>query len=150
MLMTWLSWEIMMFIYLIWKKFGSKNLKWRTWENCIISLALKWSIPQKKYDYYKRNMFWTSCKPILILLLKNVKLSADGGELVESTIMYRFIVKNLIYITIIRPNLNYTIGMVSQFMQTPQKSHLDVMRHILKCIKHTMQHEIFYEASSHL
>lgn len=79
-----------------------------------------------------------------------MKLSANGGELVESTIMYRLIVKNLIHITITRPNLNHTIGVVSQFMETPQKSHLDVGRHILKYIKHTMQHGIFYEADSHL
>jgi hypothetical protein len=79
-----------------------------------------------------------------------MKLSANGSELVESIIMYRFIVKNLIYITITRPNLNYTIGVVSQFKQTPQKSHLDVVKHILKYIKHTMQHGIFYEVGSHL
>ncbi len=77
-----------------------------------------------------------------------MKLSVDGGELVENITMYKFIVNNLIYMTITRPNLNYTIGMVSQFMQTPQKLHLDVVRQILKYIKHTMQHGIFYEANS--
>jgi hypothetical protein len=138
MLMTWLSWEIMMFISLIWRNFGSINLKWRTWENFVTSLALKWSIPQKRYGYYKRNMLWTCCKPILIMLLKNMKLSANASELVENTIVYKLIIKNLIYITITRLNLNYTIGVVNQFMQTPQKSHLDVVRHILKYMKHTM------------
>jgi hypothetical protein len=39
-----------------------------------------------------------------------VKLSVDGGELVENIIMYRLMVKNLIYITNPRPNLNYIIN----------------------------------------
>jgi hypothetical protein len=34
--------------------------------------------------------------------------------------------------TITRPDLSYAIGVVSQFMQTPQKPHLDAMEHILK------------------
>jgi len=59
------------------------------------------------------------CKLILIPLEQNVKLSADEGDLVEDTIMYTCIVGSLIYMTIIRPDLSYVIGVVSQFMQTP-------------------------------
>jgi hypothetical protein len=61
----------------------------------------------------------TDCKPILIPLEQNAKLSVDESDLVEDTTMYKRIVGNLIYMTIIRPDLNYVIGMVSQFMQTP-------------------------------
>jgi len=73
----------------------------------------------------------TGCKPILIPLEQNVKLSANEGNLVEDTTMYKCIVGNLIYMTIIRLNLNYAIGVVSQFMQTPQKPHLDVVWNFL-------------------
>jgi hypothetical protein len=62
--------------------------------------------------------------------------------------MYRHIVGNLIYMTITMGDLNYAIGMVSQFMQTPQKQHLDVVKCILRYIKHTLQCGIFYEAKS--
>jgi len=61
----------------------------------------------------------TSCKPITIPLEQNVKLSANEGDLVEDTIMYKRIVGSLIYMTITRPYLSYVVGMVSQFMQTP-------------------------------
>jgi hypothetical protein len=90
----------------------------------------------------------TSCKPISIPLEQNVKLSANEGDLVEDTTMYRHIVGSLIYIIITRQDLSYAVGMVSQFMKTPQKPHLDAMRHILKYIKHTLQCGIFYEAKS--
>jgi hypothetical protein len=92
----------------------------------------------------------TSCKPISIPLEQNVKLSADEGDLVEDTTMYRCIVGSLIYMTITRPDLSYVVGVVSQFMQTPQKPHLDAVRRILRYIKHTLQCGIFYEAKSQL
>jgi hypothetical protein len=92
----------------------------------------------------------TGCKPISIPLEQNVKLSTDEGDLVEDTTMYKHIVGSLIYMTITRPNSNYAVGMVSQFMQTPRKPHLDVMMRILRYIKHTLHCGIFYEAKSQL
>ncbi len=79
-----------------------------------------------------------------------MKLSADEGNLVEDITMYIRIVGSLIYMTITRPDLSYAIGVVSQFMQTPRKPHLDVVRRILRYIKHTLQCGIFYEAKSQL
>jgi len=67
-----------------------------------------------------------------------VKLSANEGDLMEDTTMYIRIVGSLIYKTITRPNLSYAVGVVNQFMQTPGKPHLDVVRCILMYIKHTL------------
>jgi hypothetical protein len=92
----------------------------------------------------------TSCKSISIPLEQNVKLSGDEGDLVQDTTTYIRIVGSLIYMTITRLNLSYGVGVVNQFMQTPQKPHLDVMRHILKYIKHIFQCGIFYETKSQL
>jgi len=104
---------------------------------------------QRQYTLNKLSEYeMTGCKPILMPLEQNVKLSVDEGDLVEDTTMYRHIVGSLIYMTIIRPDLNYAVGVVSQFMQTPRKPHLDAMRCILKYIKHTLQCGIFYVAKS--
>jgi len=80
----------------------------------------------------------TGCKPISIPLEQNVKLSADEGDLVEDTTMYRHIVGSLIYMTITKLDLSYAVGVVSQFMQTPRNPHLDAVRRILRYIKHTL------------
>jgi len=77
----------------------------------------------------------TGCKPILIPLKQNMKLSANESDLVEDTIMYKTMVGSLIYMTITRPNLNYAVGVVNQFVQTSLKPHLDAMRCILRYIK---------------
>jgi hypothetical protein len=79
-----------------------------------------------------------------------VKLNADEGDLVEDSTMYKRIVGSLIYMTITRPDLNYVVGVVNQFMQTPRKPHLDVVRRILKYIKHILHCGIFYETKSQL
>jgi len=77
-------------------------------------------------------------KPISIPLEQNVKLSAHEGDLVEDTTMYICIVGSLIYMTITRLDLSYAVRVVSQFMQTPQKPHLDTVKRILRYIKHTL------------
>jgi hypothetical protein len=87
---------------------------------------------QRQYALNKLSQYgMTSCKPISIPLEQNVKLSANEGDLVEDTTMYKCIVGNLIYMTIIRPYLNYVIGVVNQF-----KSHI-----CMRC-------GIFYEAKN--
>ncbi len=55
----------------------------------------------------------TSCKPISIPFEQNVKLSADEGDLVEDTIMYKHMVGSLIYMTITRLDLRYTVVVVN-------------------------------------
>jgi hypothetical protein len=59
------------------------------------------------------------CKPISVPLDQNGKLSADAGEVLEDATMYKKIMGSLIYMTIIRPDLNYTVGLENQFMQVP-------------------------------
>jgi hypothetical protein len=94
---------------------------------------------QRQYALNKSSEYgMTGCKPISIPLEQNVNLSADEGNLVEDTTMYIRIVGSLIYMTITRPDLSYAIRVVSQFMQTPRKPHLDAMRHILRYIKHAL------------
>jgi hypothetical protein len=106
---------------------------------------------QRQYALNKLSEYGMTCyKPILIPLEQNVKLSADEGDLVEDTTMYIRIMGSLIYMTITRIDLTYVVGVVSQFMQTPRKPHLDAVRRILKYIKHTLYCGIFYEAKNQL
>jgi hypothetical protein len=85
----------------------------------IQSLKGKWLL-QRQYAFEQIDRIWmTCCKPISIPLEQNVKLSADEGDQVEDTTMYRCIMGSLIYMTITRPDLSYAVGVMSQFMQTP-------------------------------
>jgi hypothetical protein len=77
-------------------------------------------------------------------------LSADAGEVLKDAIMYRKIVGSLIYMTITRPDLNYTVGLESQFMQVLRKPHLDAVRHTLRYVSDTTDYGLFYEVSTEL
>ncbi len=95
---------------------------------------------QRQYALNKLSEYgMTGCKPISIPMVQNVKLSANEGDLVEDTTMYKFIVGSLIYMTITRPDLSYVVGVVSQFMQTPPKPHLDAMK------GHTKVHKTYFK-----
>ena len=45
---------------------------------------------------------------------------------------HRHIVDNLIYLTITRPDLSYSVGLLSQFMQNPWNVHLDCVKRVLR------------------
>ncbi len=88
------------------------------------------------------------CKPIFMPLDQNGKLSVDAGEVLEDATMYTKIVGNLIYMSITRPDLNYIVGLESQFMQVLRKPHLDGVRHTLRFVSATSDYGLFYEAST--
>jgi hypothetical protein len=90
------------------------------------------------------------CKPISVPLDQNGKLNANVGEVLEDAIMYRKITGNLIYMMITNQDLNYTVGLESQFMQVPRKPHLDGVRHKVRYVSATTNYGLFYEASTEL
>ena len=73
-----------------------------------------------------------------------MKLSAHDDSPLENPTMYRKIVGSLIYLTISRPNLSYTVGLKSQFMQLPRKPHLDSVRCTLRYVSATSDYALFY------
>ena len=64
--------------------------------------------------------------------------------------MYRKIVGSLIYLTITRPDLSYTVGLESQFMQLPRKPHLDAVHRTLCYVQSTLDYALFYAADAPL
>lgn len=87
-----------------------------------------------------------ACKPMMSTPLEqNIKLRADCGDEVEDITMYRKMVGSLIYMTITRPDLSYAVGLVSQFMQSTCKPHLDAIRRILRYVKAMAHYGLFYE-----
>ena len=84
-------------------------------------------------------------KPISTLMKINVKLCSLEGKDLEDAIMYRQLVNSLINLTLTRFDISHVIGVVSQFMHKPKKSHLKAVHRILKYIKSTIDYGIFYK-----
>ena len=60
--------------------------------------------------------------------------------------MYLQMVGSLIYLILTRPDIAFVVGVVSQFMQTPKKPHLEVDQRILRYIKGTLDLGLFYKS----
>jgi len=68
----------------------------------------------------------------------NVKLSSlEGSPLTDAT-LYRQLVRSLVYLTVTRPDIAYTVHSVSQFMATPRTTHYTALIRVLHYAKGTL------------
>ena len=65
----------------------------------------------------------------------NLKLHTEG-PLLDNPNQYRRLVGKLIYLTITRPDICYTVQVLSQFMQNPTHTHMQVALHVLRYLNH--------------
>ena len=73
--------------------------------------------------------------------------SDDGTKEVDAT-MYRQLVGNLIYLTTTRPDLAYSISVLSQFMSKPLESHWVAAKSVLRYLFGTVNYGILYTDAS--
>lgn len=79
------------------------------------------------------------CNSTQVPMEAKLKLRKDGnGEAVDST-LYRSIVGSLRYLVNTRPDLAYSVGYVSRFMEKPTPKHWAAVKHILRYISGTLK-----------
>nr|GEW42699.1 ribonuclease H-like domain, reverse transcriptase, RNA-dependent DNA polymerase [Tanacetum cinerariifolium] len=70
-------------------------------------------------------------------------IKTEGGELVDAT-EYRSLIGCLRYLLHTRPDLSYSVILLSQFMQEPREQHMKAIRQVLRYIKGTLNFGINY------
>ena len=101
---------------------------------------------QQKYSKDLLKKFgMLNCKPISTPMESNAKMCAHEGKDVEDATMYRQLVGSLIYLTLTRPDISFAVGVMSRYMQSPKKTHLESVRRILRYVKSTLGHGIMYK-----
>ncbi|KAG8387458.1 hypothetical protein BUALT_Bualt02G0023400 [Buddleja alternifolia] len=73
------------------------------------------------------------------------KLQKEEGKPVVNSTKFRQLVGSLIYLTITRPDLSYSVDVSSQFMENLQVSHLEAGKRILRYVKSTLEYGLFYK-----
>ena len=63
------------------------------------------------------------CKPVNTPIDLNVKLIPAQGEPLRDPRRYQRLVRKLNYLTITRPDISFSVNVVSQFLQSPYDSH---------------------------
>ncbi|CAJ2628294.1 unnamed protein product [Trifolium pratense] len=74
----------------------------------------------------------------------NVKYHRDDGDLLPDPLLYRQLVGSLNYLTITRPDISFVVQQVSQFMHSPRRLHLAVVRRIIRYLKGTSHRGLFF------
>ncbi|MCH1922046.1 hypothetical protein L9G15_21830, partial [Shewanella sp. A3A] len=82
----------------------------------------------------------TDCNPALTPMEERLKLSRDStAEEVDAT-QYRRLVGSLRYLTHTRPDLAFSVGYVSRFMQRPTTEHQQAVKRIIRYVAGTLDH----------
>jgi hypothetical protein len=89
-------------------------------------------------------------KPVQFPMEQNLKLSWDNGDLLSDASEYRRLIGRLLYLTITRPYLAYSVQTLSQFMAQPRQPHLDAAHRVLRYIKFAPTQSLFFPANGDL
>lgn len=79
---------------------------------------------------------------------QHLRLSPEDGTLLPDPTSYRRLVGRLIYLTVTRPDINYAVHILSQFMNSPRSSHLDAAHRLVRYLKGSVRKGIFFSSSS--
>ena len=84
------------------------------------------------------------CNPCLVPMDPKLKLSKDSSAPSVNSTDYRSLVGSLRYLVHTRPDLAFSVGYVSRFMEEPHEDHYAAVKHILRYIAGTCDWGIFY------
>jgi len=65
----------------------------------------------------------------------NVELWFDGSHTLDDPGRYKRLIEKLIYLTVTRPDITFTIGVLSRFMYQPREVHWTTALRILVYVK---------------
>uniref|UniRef100_A0A2N9G1L7 Conserved oligomeric Golgi complex subunit 6 n=1 Tax=Fagus sylvatica TaxID=28930 RepID=A0A2N9G1L7_FAGSY len=89
-------------------------------------------------------------KPVTTPMEQNLKLSASDDTLLPDPTTYKRLVRRLLYLTVTRPDISYSVQKLSQFMSKPTNIHLNAAHRVVRYIKGTLGTGLFFPCSSDL
>uniref|UniRef100_A0A803PTB2 Uncharacterized protein n=1 Tax=Cannabis sativa TaxID=3483 RepID=A0A803PTB2_CANSA len=87
-------------------------------------------------------------KPVTTPMEPNNKLNNESGKLLSNPTQYRSLIGKLIYLTITRPDISFSVNKLSQYPQAPREPHLHAAHCILQYLKGTPGQGLFFHASA--
>jgi hypothetical protein len=80
----------------------------------------------------------------------NVHLKSTYGEPLEDPTCYHHIVGSLVYLGVPRSNISYYVHILSQFVSTLTQIHYSHLFRVLRYLRGSISHHLFYPRSSSL
>lgn len=108
-------------------------------------------LSQKKYiNDIVTDYDMLQCDISLAPLSTGLKLSIGVGDILPELDVYRTLIGKLLYLGLTRPDISYCVQHLSQFMHQPKVPHIRAALHIVKYLKGTLDHGLFYSSHSNL
>ncbi|GLT43009.1 hypothetical protein SLA2020_169860 [Shorea laevis] len=76
-------------------------------------------------------------------------ISEDGAAKIEPS-LYRSMIGSLLYLSATRPDIMYSVSVLSRFMQSPSEIHLKGAKRILRYVKGTIDFGVMYSRSDEI
>ena len=92
----------------------------------------------KRFDMERSNSTTTPMDP-------GFKLQKNEGELLHDITEYCRMVGSLLYLTVTRPDITFSVGIISQFMERLCVGHMAAAIRILRYVKGTLNHGLLYQ-----
>ena len=89
------------------------------------------------------------CKPATSPMEARSQFWDDTSPLLEDANRYRRLLGKLIYLTVTRPDIVYTVSLLSQFMQEPRQVHWEGALRVLAYIKNAPGRGLIYRRHGH-
>ncbi|XP_019103892.1 uncharacterized mitochondrial protein AtMg00810-like [Beta vulgaris subsp. vulgaris] len=106
-------------------------------------------LSQKKYirdllDQYDMN----GCKTLKLPMDTHVKLLSTADTLLPHPEIYQRLIGKLIYLTLTRPDIAYTVHVLSQFMHSPTSVHFQAAKRVLRYLAGSQDQGILLASKS--
>ncbi|XP_042031293.1 uncharacterized mitochondrial protein AtMg00810-like [Salvia splendens] len=88
------------------------------------------------------------CKPASTLMDSIKQLQMDAGEPLVDPTVYRRLIGRLVYLCITRPDITFVVNKLSQFLSKQCPDHSLAAERVLKYLKSTIGHDLFYSAQA--
>ena len=92
----------------------------------------------------------TECKTFGMPMEVELKLSTEDASPLVDERLYRKLVGSLIFLCNTRPDINYSVGVLSRFSNKPRENHWNVGMRILRYLKGTQGYGINYNTGKTL
>lgn len=90
----------------------------------------------------------TKAKPLHLPMDIKLKLTADMGDVLPNPSTYQRLIGKLIYLTITRPDIAFSVQILTQYMQKPTTVHMQNAKRLLRYISGTVTQGILLASSS--
>lgn len=106
-------------------------------------------ISQKKYTMDLLKEFHKDhATPLKIPIDSHLKLTPTTGDPLPDPTFYQRLLGRLVYLTVTRPNITFTVHILSQFMNKPTTAHMQAAKQLLRYLLGTSAQGLLLAASS--